>query len=84
MECLSVDKNKRKGGALVIRDQVRDYDVASPALLCHKESVRAFKAPLLAGSLWHRVVGFPARKGSIIGRPCAIKNYRSARNGGIS
>ena len=60
------------------------HGVASPALLCHKESVRAFKAPLLAGSLWHRVVGFPARKGSIIGRPCAIKNYRSARNGGIS
>ena len=40
----------------VIRDQVRDHDVATPALLCHKEPAQGMGVfcLLLAGSLWHK------------------------------
>ena len=45
-----------QSGALQIRDQVQDHDVATPALLCHKEPARASKdlTLLLTDSLWHK------------------------------
>ena len=51
-----------RSGALVIQDQVRDHDVATPALLCHKEP-----APIIGP--------FRAWKPTI---PLAMKNQRGA------
>ena len=47
-----LNHNITEWSTAVIRDQVRDHDVAMPALLCHKEPVpiigpfRAWKPPI--------------------------------------
>ena len=41
-------------------------DVATPALLCHKDTAQGSQSPYFAVSLWHKG-GFHARKGCIIG-----------------
>ena len=58
--CMMMDVGQ--SGALVIRDQDRDHDVAPPALLCHKEPA-PIKGPFCA---WKPPI------------PYAIKNQRGA------
>ena len=38
-----------RSGALVIQDQVRDHDVAMPALLCHEEPAQGTQSLLYLG-----------------------------------